>query len=81
MPRAGSGADGALQRLAGRDDLAPVIIAAMAADVVRALQLAAIAAIVEGLGAERVVARRMPRREGEVFFLGTAMGQRPSCSV
>ena len=40
-----SGPDSALQRLAGGDDLAPVIVAAMAADVVRPLQLAAIRAL------------------------------------
>ena len=43
-----SGANGVLQRLASRDNLAPVIVAAVAANVVGTLQLAAIAAF--GMG-------------------------------
>ena len=57
-PRRGpaSGADRALQRLAGGDDLAPVVVAAMAADVVRALQFAAIGALGVRLARQRLVA-------------------------
>lgn len=40
-----SGADGVLKRLAGRDHLATVVVAAMAADVVGTLQFATIAAL------------------------------------
>ena len=77
--RSASGADGALQRLAGGDHLAPVVMAAMAADMVRALQLAAVRALGVRLGAAAPDGlRRMPRRDGEVFLLGTAMGLRPS---
>src|SRR3954452_1162158 len=44
-----SGPYRAPQRLAGRDDLAPVVMAAMAAHVMRPLQLAAIGAFGMGL--------------------------------
>jgi hypothetical protein len=41
----GSGSDGVLQRLAGRDHFSAVIVAAMAANVVWTLQFAAIVAL------------------------------------
>src|SRR5262249_14439434 len=64
--RPGSGADGGLQGLASPDDLAAVIVAAMAAHVVRALQLAAVAAFGMGFAAERLVAapHAAPRGRG-----------------
>jgi hypothetical protein len=51
-----SGADGVLKRLAGRDYLTAVVMAAMAADVVGAFQLAAIAALRVGFVRQRLMA-------------------------
>jgi hypothetical protein len=51
-----SGADGVLERLASRNHLAPVVVAAMAADVVRTLQLAAVAAFGMGFVRQRLMA-------------------------
>ncbi len=51
-----SGADGVLQRLARCNDLTAVVVAAMAADVVRALQLAAVAAFGIGFMRQRLMA-------------------------
>jgi hypothetical protein len=48
--------DSTLQRLAGLNDLATVIMAALAADVMRALQLAAVPALVVRLGRKRLMA-------------------------
>jgi hypothetical protein len=51
-----SGANGVLQRLASRDHLAAVVVAAMAANVVRTLQLAAVAAFGMGFMRQRLMA-------------------------
>jgi hypothetical protein len=51
-----SGADGVLERLASRDHLTAVIVAAMAADMVRTLQLAAVAAFCMGFVRQRLMA-------------------------
>jgi hypothetical protein len=51
-----SGADGVLKRLACRDNLASVIVAAVAADVMGALQFAAIAAFRVGFVRQSLMA-------------------------
>jgi hypothetical protein len=51
-----SGANGVLQRLASRDHLAAVVVAAMAANMVGTLQLAAIAALGMGFMGQRLMA-------------------------
>jgi hypothetical protein len=51
-----SGAHGVLQRLASRDHLAAVVVAAMAANMVGTLQLATIAALGMGLMRQRLMA-------------------------
>ena len=51
-----SGADGVLQRLAGRDHLAAVIVATMAADVMGAFQLTALAALRMGFVRQSLMA-------------------------
>lgn len=53
--RARSGANGNLKRLASAHDLTAIIMAAMAADMVRALQLAAVAAFGKARGAQGMV--------------------------
>jgi hypothetical protein len=55
-----SDADSAPQRLAGCDDLAPVIVAAVAAHMVRPLQLPAVGAFGVGLVRERLMAPPHP---------------------
>jgi hypothetical protein len=56
-----------------RNDLATVVVAARGAQVVRALQFAAVRAFMEGLDAQRVMAATHAPAGGEVFLLGTAM--------
>jgi hypothetical protein len=51
-----SGSNGVLERLASRDHLTAVVMAAMAADVVGTLQLAAVAALGMGLSGQRLMA-------------------------
>ena len=51
-----SGANSVLERLASRDHLAAVVVAAMAANMVGTLQLAAIAALGMGFMGQRLVA-------------------------
>ena len=51
-----SGADGVLQRLASRNHLAAIVVAAMAADVMGTLQLAAVAALGVGFLRQRLMA-------------------------
>jgi hypothetical protein len=51
-----SGADGVLERLASRDHLAAIVMAAMAANMVGTLQLAAIAALGMGFQRQRLMA-------------------------
>ena len=51
-----SGANGVLERLASRDHLATVVVAAMAADMVGTFQLAAVAALRMGLVRQRLMA-------------------------
>jgi len=51
-----SGADGVLQRLAGGNHFATVIVAAVAADVMGALQFAAVAAFRMGLVRQSLMA-------------------------
>ena len=50
----------------------------MAADVMRPLQFAAVGALGVGSRGSAWWLRRMPRRDGDVFRLGTAMGRCPS---
>jgi hypothetical protein len=55
-----SGPDSASERLAGCHDFAPVVMAAMAADVMRPLQLATIGALGMGFLGHRMVAAAHP---------------------
>jgi hypothetical protein len=59
-PDAGSGANGVLKRLAGRDHFAAIVVAAMAADVMRAFQLTAVAAFRMSLVRQRLMAATHP---------------------
>ena len=52
----GSGSDSVLKRLAGRDHFPAVIVAAMAANMVGTLQLAAVAALGMGFSGQRLMA-------------------------
>ncbi len=56
MDRSRSGADGALQGLAGAHYFAAVVMAAMRADVMRTAQLAAVRAVGMGLGRQSLMA-------------------------
>jgi hypothetical protein len=51
-----SGANGVLKRLASRDHLAAVVVTAMAANMVGALQLAAVAAFGMSFSGQRLMA-------------------------
>jgi hypothetical protein len=55
-PGAASGANGVLKRLAGRDHFPAIVMAAMAADVMRAFQFAAIAALPMGFDGQSLMA-------------------------
>jgi hypothetical protein len=55
-PGAASGANGVLERLAGRDHFPAVVMAAMAANMMRALQFAAIAALPMSFDGQSLVA-------------------------
>src|SRR3954468_2297482 len=70
----GSGSDGAPQRLSGCDNFPPVIVAAMAANVVRPLQLAAIAAFGIGLLRQRLMAAAHAAAGGGGLSLGYGHG-------
>ena len=72
-----SGANSALQRIAGRHDLAPVVETAMAADVVRPLQFAAIRALGVGLARERLVAATHAAAGRRSLSLGNGHGTAP----
>src|SRR5450759_287182 len=72
-----SGPNSALQRLASGNDLAAVVMAAVAAHMVRPLQLAAVRALGMRLGAQGKMAatHTRPRRRG--FSLGNGHGTAP----
>ena len=72
-----SEADRTFKRLASRHDLAPVIVAAMAANVVRPLQLAAVAALRVGLRDQRLVRTPHPPPRGRGFLLRNSHGTTP----
>jgi hypothetical protein len=63
-PGVASNADGVLKRFASRDHFTAVIVAAMAANVMRALQFAAVIALGMGLPRQRLVAAPHPRTRG-----------------
>lgn len=67
--RHASDADGVLEGLASRDDFATVIVPAMRADMMRALQFAAVAAICMRLNGQSMVAatHTLARRRGLSF--------------
>src|ERR1700730_8678373 len=75
-----SGPDCAPERLPGCDDFASVVIATMAADVVRALQLAAIAAFRMGLMRQRLVTPAHPRARRRGLSLWYSHGTVPPSS-
>src|SRR5579864_6755905 len=78
-PRFGpaSGPDSALQRIPGGDDLAPVVEAAMAADVMRAPELAAVRAFGMRLAPQRLVATPHAGARGRRLSLGNGHGTSP----
>jgi hypothetical protein len=65
-----SGAYGYLQRLTGGNHFTPIVMAAMAADVVRALQLTAVRAFSESLDAECFVAATHTTTRRRSFSFG-----------
>ena len=69
--------DSALQRLAGGDDLAAVVEAAMAQTWCGRFNSPQFGHSACASCGSASWLRRMPRRDGEVFLFGTAMGQRP----
>ena len=75
-----SGADSALQRLAGRDDLAAIVVAAMAADVVRTLQLAAVGALGVRLVRQRLMAAAHAAAGRRGLSLRNSHGTAPPCN-
>ena len=72
-----SGSDGALQRAAGSDHFTAVVMAAMAANVMRALQLPAVAALGMLLRRQRLMAAAHARAGGGSLSLGYSHGTNP----
>ena len=72
-----SGPHGALQCLAGSHDLTAIIMAAMAANMVRALQFAAVRAFRMGLAAQRQMAATHTRTRRRGFSLRNGHGTAP----
>jgi len=72
-----SGSDGALQRTARRDHFPAVIMSAMAANMVRALQLPAIATLGMLFFRQRLMAAAHARAGGGSLSLGYSHGTKP----
>ncbi len=73
-PGVTSEANGVLKRLAGRDHFPAVVVAAMAADVMGAFQLAAIGALGMGFPGQSLMAAPHPRARGRRFTFRNSHG-------
>ena len=72
-----SGSDCALQRIAGSDHFTAIVMSAMAANMVRALELPAVAAFRMLFMRQRLMAAAHASAGGGSFSLGYSHGTRP----